>query len=220
MDFSPETMAGWLPYLLGGLWISLKVTAGCIAFGLPLGLVLALAVSSRSRPLRLVSLALVEIGRGTPGLIMLEFVYYGLPQIGLTLGTCVAAIAALSWTTGAYTSEIIRAGLEAVPFGQRQAAIAIGLNPLDRLRFVILPQALRIAVPALLGFAILIFQGTSLCYAISTPELISRAYEIGANTFQYFPVLVLAGMLYAAISIPGSLIVGAIERRMGRHAMR
>jgi polar amino acid transport system permease protein len=163
MDFSPETMAGWLPYLLGGLWISLKLTAGCIAFGLPLGLVLALAVSSRSRPLRLVSLALVEIGRGTPGLIMLEFVYYGLPQIGLTLGTYVAAIAALSWTTGAYTSEIIRAGLEAVPFGQRQAAIAIGLNPLDRLRFVILPQALRIAVPALLGFAILIFQGTSLC---------------------------------------------------------
>ena len=91
---------------------------------------------------------------------------------------------------------------------------------LDELRFVLIPQGLRVALPALLSFSILIFQGTSLCFTIALPELISRAYEIGSMTFRYFPVLLLAGVLYASISIPAALIVDHVERRAGRHATR
>ena len=220
MDFSLADLAAWLPVLLDGLGVSLAVAAGSLLLGFPLGLVLALGVQAKSRLVRIPSLAVVEIGRGTPALVLLQFIYFGLPTAGLTIGSYAAAIVALSCNTGAYTSEIIRAGLELVPHGQREAAITIGLSGRDQLGYVILPQGLRVAVPALLGFAILIFQGTSLCFTIAVPELLSRAYEIGSITFKYFPVLLLAGCLYAAICIPTSILVAAVERRVGQFARR
>ncbi len=152
--------------------------------------------------------------------MLLQFIYFGLPTTGLTLSSYVAAVVALAWNTGAYTSEIIRASLQAVPQGQREAAVALGLNRLDELRYVLVPQGLRVAIPALLGFSILIFQGTSLCFAIALPELVSRAYEIGSTTFRYFPALFSAGVLYASISIPAALLVNHIEKRAGTYAHR
>ncbi|GGE01371.1 glutamine ABC transporter permease [Aureimonas endophytica] len=214
LDFWRE----WLPTLLDGLVVSLEVTAASLALGIPLGLALALAVQARSAALRSVALVLVEIGRGTPALILLQFAYYGLPSAGLTLDSYGAAVVALAACTGAYTSEIIRAGLEAVAEGQREAAVAIGFSRLDQLRYVILPQGLRIAVPPLLGFSILIFQGTSLCYAIALPELMSQAYAVGSNTFRYMPILILAGLLFAAICIPATLLVSRLEHRLDRHS--
>jgi polar amino acid transport system permease protein len=91
---------------------------------------------------------------------------------------------------------------------------------MDGLRYVILPQGLRVAVPPLLGFSILVFQGTSLCFAVSVPELISRAYEIGANTFFYFPVLATAGLFYVAVCMPASFLVSYVEHRTGQYARR
>ncbi|MCK0197211.1 amino acid ABC transporter permease [Ancylobacter sp. 6x-1] len=207
-----------LPSLLDGLWVSLAVTGASLAFGIPLGLVLALAVQGKSKILRSLAITVVEVGRGAPALILLQFVYFGLPNAGLALDSFPSAVIALAWCTGAYTSEIIRAGLEAVPHGQREAATAIGLTGLDALRFVVLPQALRVSVPALLGFAILMLQASSLCFAIALPELVSQAYLIGSTTFRYMAILVLAGLLYAAICIPATIAVAALERRLGKHA--
>ena len=99
------------------------------------------------------------------------------------LSSFTSATLALAWTTGAYTSEIIRAGLDAVPYGQKEAAAAIGLSGLDALRYVILPQGLRVSIPPLFGFSILMLQASSLCFAIALPELVSQAYVIGSNTF-------------------------------------
>ena len=110
----------------------------CLVLGLPLGLLLALGVKSAASGLRWGSLAVVEVGRGAPALILLQFAYFGLPSAGITLSSFTAASLALAWTTGAYTSEIIRAGIEAVPHGQREAALAAGLNQTDMLRYVIL----------------------------------------------------------------------------------
>jgi polar amino acid transport system permease protein len=107
-----------LPALLSGMVVSLQVTAAVLVIGIPLGLVAALLVQSTVRPLRWLTLAVVEIGRGAPALILLQLAYYGLPSSGLQLSSMGSAIAALSWTTCAYTSEIIRAGLQAVPRGQ------------------------------------------------------------------------------------------------------
>lgn len=211
-----ENAASWLPNLLGGLRLSVMVTLASLAIGLPIGFLLSLGVMSRAGLPRWLGLIIVEIGRGTPSLVLLQFAYFGLPSAGLTLTSFSASVAALSWSVAAYTSEIIRAGLQAVPEGQREAAMAIGMTRLDAMRYIIVPQGLRIAIPALLGFAILIFQTTSLCFAIALPELTSRAYAIGTNTFQYMPALVLAGLLYLMVCIPATMIVHWIEGRSER----
>jgi len=208
----------WLPSLLGGLKLSVEVTAACLVLGIPFGLLLALGVQSRNRIIRAIALVIVEIGRGAPALILLQFAYFGLPNAGLALSSFASATVALAWTTGAYTSEIIRAGLDAVPHGQKEAAAAIGLSGLDALRFVILPQGLRVSVPPLFSFSILMLQASSLCFAIALPELVSQAYVIGSNTFRYMSILVLAGFLYAIICIPATIVVSALERRLSRHA--
>jgi len=206
-----------LPTLLRGLWVSLQVTGASLVLGIPLGLLLALSVQSRRRAVSMSALLVVEVGRGAPLLVLLQFVYFGLPTAGLTLSAFASATVAFAWCTGAYTSEIIRAGLEAVPHGQKEAAEALGFIRSDALRYVILPQGLRVSIPALLGFSILMLQASSLCFAIALPELLSKAYQIGSSTFRYMPLLVLAAALYAAICIPATLVVGVLERRMGRH---
>jgi polar amino acid transport system permease protein len=210
--------AEWFPDLMGGFVISLEVTALCLLIGIPFGLLLALGVQAKSAPLRWVSLVVVEIGRGTPALILLQFAYFGLPSAGVTLPSFVAATLALAWCTGAYTSEIIRAGLQAVPAGQHEAAVVIGLNRLDALRYVILPQGLRVAVPALLGFSIIMLQASSLCFTIALPEIVSQAYIVGSNTFEYLPIFLLAALMFAAVCIPATILVSMLERRLGRHA--
>jgi polar amino acid transport system permease protein len=217
-----DLIAFWqenLPTMVEGLIVSLQVTGLALAVGIPLGLLLALGVQSKIGTVRWGSIAIVEIGRGAPALIMLQFAYYGLPQAGVSLSSFSAAALALAWTTSAYTSEIIRAGLEAVPYGQKEAAVAVGFSRLDALRFIIVPQGLRVAAPALLGFSILMLQATSLCFAIALPELLSQAYMIGTTTFQYLPILLLAGILYATICIPATLFVTLVERHLARHTV-
>lgn len=214
LDFWSE----WLPTLLDGLKISVEVTAACLALGIPFGLVLALGMQSKNAAVRTSALVIVEIGRGAPALILLQFAYFGLPNAGLALSSFASATLALAWSAGAYTSEIIRAGLEAVPHGQKEAAAAIGLGRLDALRYVILPQGLRVSIPPLFGFSILMLQASSLCFAIALPELVSQAYNVGSNTFRYMSILLLAGLLYAVICIPATIAVSALERRLGRHA--
>jgi polar amino acid transport system permease protein len=210
----------WIPDLVDGYGLSLEVTGLSLAIGIPLGLALALAVPAKSKTIRIMALTFVEIGRGAPVLILLQFVYFGLPTAGLTLTSFTSAVVALACCTGAYTSEIIRAGFEAVPYGQKEAALVIGLDGIDALRFVIVPQGLRVALPALLGFSIMMLQATSLCFTIALPELVSRASNIGSTTFEYMPVLILAGLMFAVICIPATLLVSVLERRLGRHAIR
>lgn len=209
---------GDLSPLLPGLLTSVKLTAASLALGLPLGLLLAILVSSRRRAVRVTALAFVEIGRGAPVLIVLQLFYFGLPQIDLTLTSFLAGTAGLGLTTAAYTSEIIRSGLQAVPGGQREASRALGMSHRDELRYIVIPQGVRIAIPPLLGFAILVFQGTSLCFTIAVPELLSKAYAEGAKSFEYMQAIGLAALLYAAVALPAALAVRRVEGRLGRHA--
>lgn len=206
----------YLPLLFDGLLVSLRLTAVSLLVGLPLGLMLALMVMGKG-PTRAIALVVVEFGRGAPMLVLLQFVYFGGPGINLTLSAFVSAVVALAWSTAAYSSEIYRGSLNSVARGQHDAAVAIGLNRRDSLRYVVLPQGLRVALPALMGFAILLFQATSLAFTVTLPEITSQAYAIGAQTFKYLNVLVLAGLLYAAISVPASRLVTLFERRLSKH---
>jgi polar amino acid transport system permease protein len=210
----------WLEYypaLLSGLWVSVKLAALSLLVGMPCGLLLALGASAKRRALRYVTIGLVEIGRGTPALVVLQLVYFGLPAAHLTLSSFVAGVLALALTTAAYTSEILRGGLQAVPAGEVEAASALGMSQRDTLRFIVIPQGVRIAIPPLMGFAILMFQATSLAFTIALPELLSQAYSTGSATFRYMSILALAGLLYAAITIPASWLSERAEKRLGRH---
>ncbi|MGU7771670.1 amino acid ABC transporter permease [Burkholderia sp. MR1-5-21] len=207
----------WAPGLTKGLIISLKMTGIVALLGFPLGLVLALLASAKTRALRYISVVLVEIGRGAPALVVLQMVYYGLPSVGLNVAAFTSGAIALSLTTGAYTSEILRAGLNAVPKGEIEAGRALGMTYPDVMRFVVVPQGLLVAVPAMMGFAILVFQMTALTFTVSVTELLAHAYEIGAASFRYFDVLLLAGILYLVIVIPFGWIVERTERRLNKH---
>jgi polar amino acid transport system permease protein len=209
--------ADWLPRLWDGLLVSLQVTGLSLVLGFVIGLGFALLSSARTRAVRWPAVLLVEIGRGMPALVMLQLVYFGLPGVGVTLNAFPATVVALTLTTAAYTSEIIRAGLRAVPAGELEAANALGLSRADAMRFIVIPQGLRIALPTLMGFAILIFQVSALAFSLGLPELLSQAYSIGASTFRYLDILVLAGLVYLAITIPASWLVDRLERRLSKH---
>lgn len=205
-----------LPEFLAGFKLSLQVAGLALLFGFPLGLLLSIAVQARSRLIRYGALAIVEFGRGAPALVLLQFFYFGMPTLHMTLSSMTTAVVALAWNAAAYSSEIMRAGLNGVPNGQREAALAVGMGQIDMYRFILVPQGLRIALPALIGQAILIFQATSLAFKVALPELVSRAYEIGSNTFQYFTALAAAGIFYAVVCVPASFLVSEMERRVAK----
>lgn len=208
--------AEWLPRLQTGYLVSLQVAGLSLLIGIPLGLAFAISNEAKSKMVRMPAMVLIEMGRGGPILILLQFLYFGLPNINLTLSALTASIAALAWSTGSYTSEIIRAGLNAVPSGQREASKTLGLSAFDSYRIIIIPQGLRIALPPLLGFSLIVLQSTSLCFTITLPELVSAANDIGSETFQYMSVLTLTGALYAAICIPATLFAARLERHLNR----
>lgn len=207
----------YLPDLLGGLGVALKLTAIVLILGYLLGLLLAQTTGSRITPIRVTALVVVELGRGAPLLILLYVVYQGMPQVHVTPTAMVSAIAAFTWSAGAYSAEIIRASLGGVPNGQREAATAAGMSDHDAFRFVVGPQAFRLAIPPLMNLAIQFFQFTSLAYVLTVPEIMQAAYFKATVTFDYFSVFVAAGFIYAAVTIPCSLLVSRLERRMSKH---
>nr|WP_275940986.1 amino acid ABC transporter permease [Nocardioides zeae] len=195
-----------------GLWVTIKLTLLALGLGLPCGVVLAGLSAAPSRWVRWPVIVVVEIGRGVPGLIVLYLVYRGLPQVDVVLSAFLSAGVGLAFSTAAYTAEIIRAGIAAVPVGHREAARALSLSPLQEFRLVVLPQALRTVIAPLVGFSIILYQGTSLAYAISVPELLSRAYNAASITFQFGAALTLAGAMYAVVSLTATALAGARSR--------
>ena len=208
--------AGFLPEMLDGLRVSLLIAGVSIAVGYPIGLGLGLMVSARKLAVRTIGLTIVEIGRGAPALVILYLVYYGLPRFGIAFESVTAACIGLTFNAAAYSSEMIRGGLQSVPRGQLEAASALGLSRSSTFRRIVLPQGIRSSIPSLMGLAIQVFQGTSLAFAIAVPELMKSAYNIGSQEFDYLKVFVLAGLVYAAVSVPTTWITVFFERRMSR----
>ncbi|WP_415855437.1 amino acid ABC transporter permease [Sinomonas sp. G460-2] len=209
--------AGYLPQMMSGLSVSLMIAAVSIVVGYPLGLVLSVMVSQKNLILRTIALAVVEVGRGAPALVILYLFYYGLPKFGIAFDSITAACLALIWNAAAYSSEIMRAGIQSVARGQREASNALGLSQRDTFFRIVMPQGMRSAIPGLMGVAIQMFQGTSLAYAIAVPELMKSAYNIGSEDFNYLEIFVLAGVCYAVISMPATWISVFFEKRLGQH---
>lgn len=212
----------WLPQMFEGLLTSLVVTVLAIAIGFPVGALLGIGTEAKAKWVRVVCIVIVEFGRGIPALVFLYLVYYGLANFGLTLTSFLAAIVGIALTSAAYSSELFRAGFEAVPRGEREAAKALGMSYFYTMWDVVIPQGLRIALPSLIGLSIMMFQATALAYQIALPEVLSQAYSIGTRTFQYFSALSLAGVLYLIITIPLSYLSQHIsgDSRSGRQLPR
>lgn len=212
--FDFNDAVSYLPDLLRGALVSVEV-AGCVmVISLLLGLVVALMRISKSRFLRTISSIYVELVRGTPALLQLFYIYFVLPAFGIRLDPFLAGVVGLSVNYSAYLSEVYRAGIDAIPRGQSEAASALGLSNKLTMRLVILPQAIRVIIPPLGNYFISLFKDTSLVSIVTVKELMFTGQIIAATNFQYFTIFTLIGVIYLAISYPGSLIVQYLEKRM------
>lgn len=201
-----------LPNLVDGLKISLRLALFAIVLGMPLGLFLGLLGTAPSRAVRWATIVFVELLRGIPLLVVVYFIYFGLPGAGLTLAAETSLVAGLAVSAGAYTSEIFRAGVLNVPRGHREAARSLGLTPAQELRHIVVPQALTAVRLPIIAFSVLVFQYTAVGFAIGVPELLSRSYAVGSITFDYLAIFTLAGLLYASVSIFASSLIHLLGR--------
>jgi polar amino acid transport system permease protein len=216
-----QSLTTWFEYLKevsDGLGSAVQLAVISLALGYPLALFLAICMDHRNRYFRWLTIIFVELGRGIPLLVLLYIFYQGLPQIDIVPSALTAAVIAFTWSTAGYATEIIRVSINSVAPGQIEGANSVGLSSKDRFRFVVLPQAARIALPPLMGLAIVMFQLTSLAYVIAISEIMQAAYFLGTKTFDYLPVFVAAAAVYAVITIPASLLVAKLEKRMSRFA--
>lgn len=220
MEMLLSDYAEWWPDLWEGLQLTVMLTFAGMALALLIGMILALArLNPRRRWLATPAALFVEIIRGSPLLLQLFYIFYVLPFFGIKLGAIEAGILGLGINYGAYLSEVIRAGIEAVAHGQWEAARALGMRPRVYMPKVILPQALRIVVPPIGNYFISLFKDTALVSTISIGELLFRGQLLAAENFKYLQIYSFIFLLYLAISYPASLGVRALERhlRLDRH---
>ncbi|WP_410219125.1 amino acid ABC transporter permease [Paracoccus sp. (in: a-proteobacteria)] len=210
--FNAEVMRRTLPMLMQGLWITVQLGAASIVAGLVLGLGLAMARLYGTAPLRLLTRFYIDIFRSIPLLVLLIIVYYALPFVGLRLSPFVSAMAALTLVSGAYTAEIFRAGIEAIPKGQFEASAALGLSGRQTMADVILPQAVRIVIPPLTNNSINVVKDTALASVVAMPDLLKQATQAQALAANPTPLIV-AAAIYVAFLWPLVALVSRMERR-------
>lgn len=213
-----ETFFNWqvlldaLPQLWAGLLITLELGVLAIVLGLVGGLFLALARIYGPGPLRWVSGVYIDVFRSIPMLVLLILMYYALPFVGIRLSSFWAATATLSMVSCAYTAEVFRAGLQAIPSGQREASEALGLGFFHTMRDVLLPQAVRIVIPPLTSNCINVLKDTALASVVAMPDLLKQATQAQALSANPTP-LIGAAVLYLLLLLPLVRMVGAFEVR-------
>jgi His/Glu/Gln/Arg/opine family amino acid ABC transporter permease subunit len=210
-----------LDRLVDGLFILLRIAVLGYAIAIALGLVLALLRMSRLIPLRLAATLVVEVLRGIPLFLLLFLVYYGLPTIGsVVLPPVTAAVVALAVTGAAYAAEIYRGALNSVDAGQREAADALGLSATQRMRDVVLPQAVRIAVPPGLSLLIALLKGATFVSVIGVADMFYVSRDISLQFFAPFELYTFSGVVIIAITLSLAGAVGLLERRLARGVAR
>jgi polar amino acid transport system permease protein len=206
----------WLPRLAQGLRLTVELTGLSMALGAVLGLLLAaLRLYGRGPlyPAYLLASGYVHLFRGTPLLVQLMTLYYGLPSVGIRLSPFVAGLLALTLNTAAYQAEYFRGAIQSVRAGQMQAALALGLSRLQALRYVVFPQALRLVIPPWTNELIYMVKGSAVVYLIGTPELMGQAKTIAARTFRNLEVYSVVALFYLALILVLTLILREVERR-------
>ncbi|HWL71638.1 MAG TPA: amino acid ABC transporter permease [Geminicoccus sp.] len=206
------------PELLTAALATLQLALGALLLGLVLGLLLALARLGGNPLLGRLAGIYIEIFRGTPALLQLFIIYFGLAAIGVTFSSFQAAVIGLGLNAAAYLAEIYRAGLEAVPKGQTEAAQAIGMTRGQVLAWIVLPQALRVVLAPIGNVAISLLKDTSVASLIAAPDLMLRAQDLSSQYFMPLEIYLIVGAMYFALCFPLSLLVRRIERAQERRS--
>lgn len=218
--FDLELIVNYGPYIAKGAFVTIQLTVAAMLIALPIGLTGALMLLSGRRWLVVPARIYVEVIRGTPSIVVLFLIYFGLAGNGLVLSPFLGASIALGVLGGAFCAEIFRSGIEGVPHGQREAAHALGMNYRTSMRRVILPQAMRIALPPITNTFIQMLKDTSLVVTIGIADITYRAYNVATSTYQAMPVYMIAAVIYLAMAYPASLGVRKLEARLDRGKAR
>ncbi|MDB5405845.1 MAG: polar amino acid transporter inner rane subunit [Rhodospirillales bacterium] len=214
MDFEFGLFVKSLPALLSGAWMTAELSVLSIAAGLVIGLIGGLARVSRVATIRAMASVYVTLMRAMPLLVTLLFLYYGLPSAGLQLDAFTVALLALSVSSGAYLTEIVRAGIQSIDPGQMRAARSLGMSYGRAMQRIILPQAIRSVLPPITNEAITLLKNTSLVSTIALTDLLRSGLEVmtwQANTFSPFAGVAL---FYLLMTLPLLWLNSFLERRM------
>ena len=218
MPFSPDLLLSSLPFLLQGAVYTVVLSVGGMAFGLVIGFGLALMRLSGRRALEWPARAYISFIRGTPLLVQLFLIYYGLAQFGLRFDPVPAALIGFSLNVGGYSAEIIRAAIASIELAQWEAAESVGLSHRQTLQLVVLPQAARVAIAPLSNSFISLVKDTSLAATIQVPELFRQAQIITARTFEIFTMYLATAAIYWVLSSILAYAQARLEARASRYA--
>lgn len=217
--FNWTVLVATFPVLLRGLVTTLILGGASIVLGTILGLAICLVRLYAAAPLRVLAMIYIDVFRALPMLVVLIVIYYALPFVGIRLDSWTSAILGFSLVLAAYSAEVFRSGIEAVPKGQFEAAASLGLHFIMTLRKVILPQALRMVVPPTTSNFISMIKDTSLASVVAMPELLKEAQDAQALNANPTP-LIGAALIYLALLWPLVRMVGYLERRSRQHQER
>ncbi len=195
-----ETVSAYLPGMLWAGWLAFQITILAILLSWVLGLAAALMKNSRRMLLRVPAEFYIWFIRGTPSLIQIFIIYFGLPQLGIRMSPFTAGVIALGISSGAYVAEVVRSGLLAIPKGQWESAYAVGMPHSLMMRRIVLPQMVRIIIPPLTNEAVNTLKNTSLLSAITVVELTLYTQMAIAATFRPFDFYIMAALLYLALT--------------------
>lgn len=209
-------IATLMPALMQGLAQTLKLFALTLVFSLPLGLVFTLGSISRVPPLRWVSRIYIWIFRGTPLMLQLFFIYYGLPFMGLTFDRFPAAVLTFVLNYAAYFAEIYRAGIQSIDRGQHEAAKTLGFTPWQTMRYIIIPQTVSRVIPPVCNETITLVKDTALVTAIGVGELL-KAAQGAVNRDVNITAYAVAALIYLVITFVMTMAYERLERYFSRH---
>jgi len=214
-DFRFDVVWEYLPYLMEGVWITMFVTLASTAIGLVLGVVIAVMRLSKNPFLSFPTRGFIEFFRNTPTLVKLVWVFYLIPiLIGLQTDAITSCIIALAISAGAYIAEVFRGGIQDVPRGDIEAAMAIGMRPATVLRRIILPQALRKVLPPLANTFIIFLKYSSLVSVVGVSDLTYRANVISTTTFRPIEAYTVLALFYFVLCYGLSRLFRIVEHRM------
>lgn len=211
--FSLGDTLSFLPKLLDGAVITILVSVVSYVLAALLGLLIGMARMTRFWPVRVFATVYIQLIRGTPLLLQLFSIYYVLPYGGIVLSPFVAGVLGLTINYAAYMAEVFRSGIQAIPREQWEAARSLGMSRKLLMRRIVLPQAIRIVIPALGNFFISIFKDSALVSVISMRDLMFTGELLASATFKYFEIFALVALIYFAISYPVAKLVDYVERQ-------
>jgi polar amino acid transport system permease protein len=213
---NPEFIGRWAPFILGGAGLTILICVSSIIIATILALIGAFGRLSTNPIAYGVASLYVSFVRGTPLFVQLVFIFFALPQMGIVVPAVESGIIALGFNYGAYMTEIFRAGIQAVPPGQREAARSLGMPERLVMRRIVLPQAIRIVIPAIGNDFVAMIKYSSLVMFIGAQELLWRALAVGRQNFRTFETLLIAALVYWILTIIFSYFQERLERRLAR----